>query len=101
MYTDHKPITYAFKQDPLRSSPRQSLHLEFIGQFTTDIQHVSEKDNVVADALSRVETIQEAVNFENLAESQKADDELQQILQSDSALELKEISIPGTRVTIY
>ncbi|KAM0726709.1 Retrovirus-related Pol polyprotein from transposon 297 [Formica fusca] len=27
IYTDHKPITYAFKQDPLRSSPRQARHL--------------------------------------------------------------------------
>lgn len=37
VYTDHKPITFAFRQDPLRSSPRQARHLEFIGQFTTDI----------------------------------------------------------------
>ncbi|KMQ83185.1 gag pol polyprotein [Lasius niger] len=101
VYTDHKPITYAFRQDPLKSSPRQTRHLEFIGQFTTDIQHVAGKENVVADALSRVEAIQEAVDFEKLAKSQKTDDELQQILQSDSALKLKEIPIPGTEIKLY
>ncbi|KMQ86423.1 gag-pol polyprotein [Lasius niger] len=57
IYTDHKPIIYAFNQDPLRSSPRQARHLEYIGQFTTNIQHISGKDNMVADALSRIEEI--------------------------------------------
>lgn len=37
-------------------------HLEYIGQFTTDIWHITGKDNVVADALSRIESIQKAVN---------------------------------------
>lgn len=101
IFKDHKPLIYAFKQDPLRSSPRQARHLEFIGQFTTDIQHVSGKENMVADALSRVESIQKAINFEKLAESQKSYDELQQILQSNLALKLKEIPIPGTEITIF
>ena len=55
VYTDHKPLTYAFQQKLEKASPRQSQHLDFIGQFTTDIQHVSGKDNIVANALSRIE----------------------------------------------
>ncbi|GBO23848.1 Retrovirus-related Pol polyprotein from transposon 412 [Araneus ventricosus] len=55
--TDHKPITYAFSQKIEKLSPRQINHLNFIAQFTVDIKHISGKDNVVADALSRIESI--------------------------------------------
>lgn len=101
IYTDHKPLVYAFRQDPLRSSPRQTQHLEFIGQFSTDIRHISGKDNIVADTLSRIEGIQKAIDFKELAESQEEDDELQQLQQSDTALKLKKIPIPGINVTLY
>ena len=38
-----------------RSSPRQARHLDFIAQFTTDIRFTNGTNNLVADALSRVE----------------------------------------------
>lgn len=60
-----------FNQDPLRNSPRQVRHLKFIGQFSTDIQHISGKENIIMDTLLRIESIHEAINFEQLAESQK------------------------------
>jgi len=47
IYTDHKPLTFAFQQKPEKSTPRQFRHLDFIGQFTTDIRHVSGNENVV------------------------------------------------------
>ena len=50
VYTDHKPLVAAIKK---KKSGRQSRHLATISEFTTDIQHVTGKDNVVADALSR------------------------------------------------
>ena len=53
VYTDHKPIVAAIKKKSELKSGRQSRHLATISEFTTDIQHVSGKDNVVADALSR------------------------------------------------
>jgi hypothetical protein len=37
IFTDHKPITYAFQQKRDKCSPRQFNHLDFIAQFTTDI----------------------------------------------------------------
>jgi len=101
IFTDHKPLIYAFNQDPLRSSPRQARHLEFIGQFSTNIQHISGKENITADTLSRVESIHEAVNFEQLAKSQKTDEELQEILQGNGALKIKEIPFPGTEIALY
>ena len=53
VYTDHKPIVAAIKKKTELKSGRQSRHLATISEFTTDIQHVTGKDNVVADALSR------------------------------------------------
>jgi len=88
VFTDHKPITYAFQQDPLHSSPRQARHLQYIGQFTTDIRHISGKDNTIADALSRVEKIQVAINLEDLAKAQEDDTELQELINQDSSLKL-------------
>lgn len=67
IYTDYKPITYAFNQNPLRSFSRQTRYLEYIGQFSTDIRHISVKNNIVTDMLSRVEAIQTPVKFEELA----------------------------------
>lgn len=99
--TDHKPIIYAFQQDPLHSSPRQARHLQYIGQFTTDIRHISGKDNTVADALSRIEKIQEPINLEDLAKAQDGDAELQEWLNGNTALKLKKIQIPGTMATLF
>ncbi|KAL0278465.1 UNVERIFIED_CONTAM: hypothetical protein PYX00_000283 [Menopon gallinae] len=65
IFTDQKPLTYAFLQKPDKCSPRQFKYLDYVGQFTTDIRHVSGKDNVVADALSRVEAITKAVTHQN------------------------------------
>ncbi|GBN11904.1 Putative protein in type-1 retrotransposable element R1DM [Araneus ventricosus] len=46
-----------FHKQTEKLSPRQINHLNFIAQFTVDIKHISGKDNVVADALSRIESI--------------------------------------------
>ena len=53
VYTDHKPLVAAMKKKSELKSGRQSRHLATISEFTTDIQHVTGKENVVADALSR------------------------------------------------
>ncbi|KAK7504021.1 hypothetical protein BaRGS_00004753 [Batillaria attramentaria] len=52
LYTDHKPLVSALKNQTERS-PRQTRHLSYIAEFTTDIQYITGKFNVVADALSR------------------------------------------------
>ena len=36
-----------------RASPRQTRHLAFIAEFTTDIRYVKGETNFVADVLSR------------------------------------------------
>jgi cleavage and polyadenylation specificity factor subunit 1 len=57
IFTDHKPLTFAFQQKWDKCSPRQFNHLDFIAQSTTDIRHISGQKNIVADALSRVESV--------------------------------------------
>jgi cleavage and polyadenylation specificity factor subunit 1 len=55
IFTDHKPLTHVFRQRRDKCSPRQFNQLDFIIQFTTDIRFISGHDNIVADALSRVQ----------------------------------------------
>lgn len=100
VFTDHKPIVHAFKQDPLHSSPRQARHLEYIAQFTTDIRYIEGKNNTVADALSRVETIHQALQLETLAKDQKEDKELTEILENPDKIRLTQIPIPGSMETV-
>lgn len=100
IHADHKPIIYAFQQNLLYESPRQVRYLTYIGQFSTDIHHVSGKDNIVADTLSRVESIQPAVDLEALAKAQETDEELQNLLQEQTSLKLEKMPIPGSRCKI-
>ena len=51
--TKKKPITHALTSSTDNRSPRQTRHLSFISEFTSNIRHIKGKRNVVADALSR------------------------------------------------
>ncbi|GFW99422.1 transposon Tf2-9 polyprotein [Trichonephila clavipes] len=93
IYTDHKPLTFAFKQKNEKASPRQQRQLQYISEFSCNILHVLGKDNVVADALSRIDSISE-INFEEIAEEQTTDEELQQLLDSN-ALKFKPSTLPS------
>ncbi|KAI5724764.1 hypothetical protein M8J77_006869 [Diaphorina citri] len=105
IYTDHKPLTFAFLGGvvkPEKCSPRQFRHLDFIAQFSTDIQYVPGSQNVVADALSRVDTIHATLDYKSLATSQQTDEELKVPLQgTDSGLHLKLLQMPESDVRIY
>ncbi|GBM39206.1 hypothetical protein AVEN_223825-1 [Araneus ventricosus] len=89
IYTDQKPLTYAFKQNPDKCSPRQLRHLDFISQYSTDIRHVQGSKNVVADSLSGIElnsiTKSPFLNFSELAKSQQNDPETLKLLQNKSS----------------
>ncbi|GFT44507.1 transposon Tf2-6 polyprotein [Trichonephila clavipes] len=98
IYTDQKPLMYAFMQNPDKCSPRQWRHLDFISQFSTDVRHINGTHNAVADALSRIEVNQISnsfLDFEALSKAQLEDNELQS-LQNDekSSLVFKRVPSP-------
>ncbi|GFU60022.1 retrovirus-related Pol polyprotein from transposon 17.6 [Trichonephila clavipes] len=49
VFTDHKPLTYDFRQKSDKCSPRQIRQLDFISQFITNIVHIPGSDNIAAD----------------------------------------------------
>jgi cleavage and polyadenylation specificity factor subunit 1 len=76
IYTDHKPVTFAYNLKLTQlSSPRQCRHLDYISQFTTDLRHIAGADNVVADAMSRVEEVELPLDYQALAVAQEHDKE--------------------------
>lgn len=103
VYTDHKPLIFAFQQKREKLPPIQLNQLTFISQFTTDIQHISGSNNVVADTLSRVDALScaNSINLSTLADAQKNDVELQDLLTNGQSLKLELIPIPGSDVKIY
>lgn len=101
LFTDHKPLTFVFKQKLQKASPRQIRHLDLLGQYTTDIQHIKGLDNVVADTLSRTEMIELLPSdLEDIAEKQVNDPELKKLIQGNGSLKFEDIPIPGSNTTI-
>jgi hypothetical protein len=97
IYTDHKPVTFAYNLKPNQlSSPGQGRHLDYISQFTTCIRHVAGADNVVAKALSRFKDMETALDYQALTVAQQQDQELREFRRSTSSLRLREILLPGT-----
>ncbi|GFX08653.1 retrovirus-related Pol polyprotein from transposon opus [Trichonephila clavipes] len=78
IYTDHKPITYAFHQKNEKASPRQLRHLQYISQFPTNICHISGGENIVADSLSRIESISE-IDYDKIADAQVDNEEFNKL----------------------
>lgn len=86
VYTDHKPLVYALhkKSSNATDTPRRLRHLDFISQFCTSIEHIQGIQNIVADTLSRIETIDmpSPLNYNNIADAQENDQELKHLLDS-------------------
>ncbi|GFX86507.1 retrovirus-related Pol polyprotein from transposon 17.6 [Trichonephila clavipes] len=91
VFTDHKPLTYAFRQKSDKCSPRQIRQLDFISQFTTNIVHIPGSDNIAANVLSRVSaiTFPSQIDYDCIAETQQTDQELHTLIASGTSLELK------------
>lgn len=102
IFTDHKPLTHAFSQKPERATPWQFTRLDFIGQFSTDIRHVAGAENIVADTLSRIEAVSSVVSTEQLAQAQREDEELNQLIhREEGGLRLQRIHFPEWNTSLY
>lgn len=104
MVTDHKPLTFALSQKTDELLKRQQRQIGFISQYVKRIQHISGEENVVADALSRVDSINmpTMLSFEEIAKEQASDDELKDIHNSGgSALKLRRIDLGDAGIEIW
>lgn len=104
IFTDHKPLTFMFSKSNCSTSetPRRMRMIMFISEFTTDIRHISGKENIVADALSRVESIScpSTLNYDEISKAQEQDEELQTLLLKEN-LHFKQVYVPGCTKKIY
>lgn len=103
IFTDHKPLTYVMSKTQSNSeTQRRTRQLLFISEFTTDIRHVSGKDNIVADTLSRIESITfpSAINYNDIASAQDKDSNIKQLLSQENVT-LKKIPIPNSDIELY
>lgn len=88
IFTDHKPLTFALQSRTART-PRQTNHLSFIAEFTSDIRHLPGRSNVVADSLSRPSVAAISTrggDFSQLAIAQKEDEEFLSVQTSVTGL---------------
>ena len=89
--TDHKPLTYALNCRSDRHSPRQARQLNYISQFTSSIHHIHGTNNIVADALSRIETNAlltgqpPEVDFAAIVETQATDPQIRSLQSSPTS----------------
>ena len=103
--TDHKPLIYSLFCNPHRYSPRLVRHLDYISQFTTDIRHVSDQANPVADTLSCLDIqaileTQPSIDFKAMATAQISDPELKRIRVTSTSLKLAEFPLEGAKTSL-
>lgn len=105
VFTDHKPLTYAFtKIGSDKETPRRTRQLLYISEFTSDIQHVCASDNNFADALSRIEFIEcpTLVDYDEVSQAQEADSQITMLLTDQhSNLKFEKMLLPGSSKHVY
>lgn len=85
VYTDHKPLTQALlRLNSKTETPLRTRYLHYISQFTLKIRHIEGKDNIVADALSRIEAIStpSPIDYDELIRLQHSDQQLTDITKN-------------------
>ena len=104
IFTDHRPLISAFQKATTPLSSRQQRHLARISEFSTDIQHLSGKDNVVADALSRLPPIQamepaySSWDWPSFAEEQRRCESVTNLIASPGNLQIQPVEIGGAQI---
>ena len=102
--TDHKPLIYMFSQRIEKISQRQQRQIAFISQFTTIIAYQPGGDSLVANSLSRVESIRVPTEFglSELAQAQIGDADLQNLITDPNcSLTIRKIQWGPEHTSIY
>ena len=98
LYTDHRPLTFALSKAAEAWTARQSRHLSYVAEFTSDIRHIAGEENIVADSLSRPPTSRVAavaaagvqLDYEAIAAEQAASPDTR--AASDNSLTLRKVN---------
>ena len=101
-FVDHKPLTFSMAKTSEPWSGRQQRQLSAISEFTTDIQHLSGKDNFVADCLSRavVGSVHLGLDYAAMAADQAADSDIQAYRSTPTALRLEDVVFDAANATL-
>ena len=100
IFTDHKPLTFALASAVDRP-PRQTRHLSFVAEFTTDVKHIRGPDNIVADTLSRAVAAvsMPLVDFHRMARLQdNFPQELEYLQSPESGITPRRVLHRGTHI---
>ncbi|UYV82121.1 hypothetical protein LAZ67_21001001 [Cordylochernes scorpioides] len=107
LFTDHKPLTYAFTSKSERS-PRQERHLNYLSQFSMDIRYVKGSENIVAATLSRIEIetfnhTKVNLDLNAFPEIQEKDKELKTLIDNSNSLQTIKLikQVPFCNKLIY
>ena len=117
IFTDHKPLVGGLNKISDAVSPRQSRQFSLIAEFTSELAHITGKNNVVADAMSRQATTTQpttpdlvaaviapaAANLPELAVAQANDPSLLQFVANyrGNKLKLGKVSLPDSPNLIW
>jgi hypothetical protein len=98
--TDHKPLTFAIHRLSDAWSARQQQQMSYVVEFTSDIRHVAGKNNMVADALSRLAAAiatpsAAVVDFKEMARLQSTCSDTA-TLARESSLQVQQVSVQGS-----
>ncbi|GFX95186.1 protein turtle [Trichonephila clavipes] len=101
IFTDHKQRTFAFEQNLEKVNPLEFHSLDFIGQYTTNIQFIFVADNKVADTLSRICTVNfpSSLNYESLSMIQEVADLI--LLKENSNIKILKLKLLNSSKEIY
>ena len=78
LFTDHKPLIFAFRNPHTAKSDKQQRYWSLISEYISDVVHIKGEDNVVADCLSRpVSSVSvDLYDLAGIAETQSTDTEI-------------------------
>ncbi|KAK3803425.1 hypothetical protein RRG08_041015 [Elysia crispata] len=100
MFTDHKPLVGAMSKASDLWTARQQRHLAHISESSTDIRHISGKDNMVADYLSRnttgtntLDNVLLGIDYAAMARAQTQDTDVQAFQTAITGLTIRPIQI--------
>ena len=98
MFTDHKPLVSAFYSKSDQVILRQARQLTFISEFANDVVHIKGGNNIVPDALSRIEVDneinynffpQDYIDYKLVVKAQQEDYYIQSVINESTKSSLK------------